>query len=392
MRYAPLVARIAGSGADVWKTHFRAAKLRHEEGREIIDLTVGSPDQPPAAAILDEAAAAMRRYSGYAAILGGFPVRRAVAARMAKRTGMPCEMANVAIVAGAQAGLYFALQCLAGPGDEVIVLEPMYATYEAVCGATGATMVQVPLLPERGFHPDIDAIARAITPRTRVLWINSPSNPTGAVFEREEVAAIAALCQKHDLWLLSDEVYEELAYARPHTSAWSQPDMQGRTVVVSSLSKSHVVPGFRLGWIVGPPPLVEHLFYLLLCAQYGGAPFLQAGALVALTQDLPEVAAVRDTYRRRSVEFADLLARAPSCRPLRPEGGLFVMLDVRGTGISAPVFADQLLERENVAVLACDGFGPGGVGHLRISLTVDDAQLAEGGARIVRFAESLRSA
>src|SRR5437764_4223563 len=131
----------------------------------------------------------------------------------------------------------------------------MYATYEAVAGASGATIVNVPLRPETGFHPDLAALARAVTPKTRVIWINSPHNPTGAVFTAEEIETIAALCRTHDLWLLSDEVYEDLAYARPHLSPWSLPGMAERTVVVSSLSKSHAVPGFRFGWIIGPEAL-----------------------------------------------------------------------------------------------------------------------------------------
>jgi len=185
------------------------------------------------------------------------------------------------------------LQCLAGPGDEVIVPEPIYATYEAVVGASGATMVTVPLLAGRGFHPDLDAIAAAITSRTRVIWINTPHNPTGAVFTADEMAAIADLCRRHDLWLMSDEVYEDLAFARPHIGAWSLPGMAERTAVVSSLSKSHAVPAFRLGWVVGPPELCTHLGNLLLSMTYGSPAFIQDGALAAFEAELPEVAAIR---------------------------------------------------------------------------------------------------
>jgi arginine:pyruvate transaminase len=259
-----------------------------------------------------------------------------------------------------------------------------------VVGASGARLVSVPLLPETGFHPDLDALAAAVTPRTRVIWINSPHNPTGAVFTADEIAAIAALCRRHDLWLLSDEVYEDLAFARPHVSARSLPEMAERTIVVSSLSKSHALPGFRLGWVVGPPELIRHLFNLLLSTTYGGPAFIQDGALAALTADLPEVTALREEYRARAALMSELLREAPGCRVVPPEGGMFVLLDVRGTGLDAGTFAARLLATEGVAVLPCDGFGPSAAGHLRIALCAPETRLSEAGERIVRFARSLK--
>jgi arginine:pyruvate transaminase len=244
-------------------------------------------------------------------------------------------------------------------------------------------------VPERGFHPDLDRMAAAIGPKTRVVWINSPHNPTGAVFTADEIAAIAELCRKHDLWLLSDEVYEDLAFARPHVSPWSLPGMAERTVVVSSLSKSHAAPGFRLGWMIGPPVLQEHLFNLLLCMTYGSPGFIQEGALAVLRQEAKEVAALREDYRRRAAMMSALLTEAPNCRIVPPEGGMFVLLDCRGTGLGSEEFALELLEREHVAVLPCDGFGPSAAGHLRIALSAPDARLEEAGRRIVRFAQRL---
>jgi arginine:pyruvate transaminase len=389
MRFAPLVGRVAGRGAGAWSIHFDAAKLR-ATGRDVILLTVGDPDQEPPAAVIDATVDALRRHrTGYSAIVGLPEVRAAVAERVARRSGRACAAENVTIVPGTQAGLYCALQCLAGPGDEVILPEPMYATYAAVAGAAGARLVNVPSRPEAGFHPDLDALARAVTPRSRVLWINSPHNPTGAVLDRAEMATIAEICRRHDLWLLADEVYEDLAFARPHVGAWSLPDMAERTVVVSSLSKSHAIPGFRFGWVVGPPELGRHLFHLLLCMLYGGPPFIQEGALAALRQDLPEAAALREDYRRRAALLAGILAGAPRCRVTPPEGGMFVLLDVHGTGLGAEAFARGLLEREGVALLPCDGFGPSAEGQLRIALSAPDARLEEAGKRIVRFAGEL---
>jgi len=389
VRFSPLVDRVAGKGADAWRIHWEATRQR-AEGRELILLTVGDPDQPPPAVLIDATAESLRRgRTGYSPIVGYPEVRAAVAAKHAARTGQPCTADNVVLVPGAQAGLYCALQCLAGPGDEIVVPEPMYATYEAVAGATGARLVNVPLRPEAGFHIDLAALEAAITPATRVLWINTPHNPTGAVMTRAEVEAVADLARRHDLWVLSDEVYADLAFTGAHTSPWALPGMAERSVVVSSLSKSHAAPGLRFGWIVCPEPMAKHLFNLLLCMLYGGPPFIQDGALAALTADPPEVAALRTDYARRAALMSGLLKGAPNCRTAPPEGGMFVLLDVRGTGLSSEAFAMGLLEAEGVAVLPADGFGPSAAGHLRISLTQPDAVLTEGGQRIVRFAERI---
>jgi arginine:pyruvate transaminase len=165
--------------------------------------------------------------------------------------------------------------------------------------------------------------------------------------------------------------------------------MAERTVVVSSLSKSHAMPGFRFGWIIGPPALSHHLFSLLLSMTYGSPAFIQDGVLPALEHELREVAAMREVYYGRARLLSGILVDAPRCRVTPPEGGMFVLFDVRGTGLSSEEFAHALLEREDVAVLPCDGFGPSAVGHLRIALTAPEPRLEETGRRIVRFARGL---
>jgi histidinol-phosphate/aromatic aminotransferase/cobyric acid decarboxylase-like protein len=234
----------AALGAFTWE-----AARRRDAGQDVIFLTIGDPDQAPPEPVIEATIEALRRHrTGYSATIGYPRVREAIAARFQRRTGRPCCAENVVVTPGAQGGLFCALQCLAGPGDEVIVPEPIYATYGGVIGTSGARLVTVPLRADRGFHPDLGAIASAVTPRTRVIWINSPHNPTGVVFTADEIAGVAELCRSRDLWLVSDEVYEDLAFARRHVSPWSLPDMAERTVVVSSLSKSHAMPGFRFGW------------------------------------------------------------------------------------------------------------------------------------------------
>jgi arginine:pyruvate transaminase len=389
VRFSPLVDRIAGEETGAWRVHAEGMR-RREAGHDVIFLTVGDPDQTAPAAVVDATIEALRRNrTGYSPIIGYPQVRAAVAARMQKRTGRPCSADNVVLTPGTQGGLFCALNCLAGPGDEVILPEPIYGPYAGVIGASGARMVNVPLRAEKGFHPDLDSLARAVTPQTRVIWINSPHNPTGAVFTTVEITGIAELCRQHDLWLVSDEVYEDLAFARPHTSAWSLPDMAERTIVVSSLSKSHAMAGFRFGWVIGPPALSRHLLDFLLCMYFGGPAFIQDGAMAALGGELPEVGALRETYRRRALLLSGILADAPNCRAIPPEGGMFVLFDVRSSGLGAEDFAGELLLREDVALLPCDGFGPSAIGHLRIALTASEPRLEEAGRRIVRFAHTL---
>jgi arginine:pyruvate transaminase len=389
VRFSPLVDRISGRGANAWSVHAEAAR-RRDAGQDVIILTVGDPDQAPPEPVIGATIEALRRHrTGYSAMIGYPRVREAIARRVQRRTGQPCSADNVVVTPGAQGGLFCALQCLAGPGDEVILPEPVYATYAGVVGASGAQMVTVPLRADRGFHPDLDMLAHAVTPRTRVIWINSPHNPTGAVFTAEEITAIAELCRRRDLWLVSDEVYEDLAFARPHVSPRSLPEMAERTVVVSSLSKSHAMPGFRFGWIIGPPALSRHLSNLLLSMTYGSPAFIQDGVLPALETELPEVTELSEAYRRRAGRLSSILAEAPRCRVTPPEGGMFVLFDVRGTGLGSEEFAQALLYRENVALLPCDGFGQSAAGHLRIALTAPDARLDEAGRRIVSFARSI---
>jgi arginine:pyruvate transaminase len=389
MHFPSRVSRIASKGVLPWQIH-REALRRQASGQDIILLTVGDPDQAPPPAVIDATIESLRRgRTGYGPIPGYPDVRAAIAARFARQTGQPCSADNVIVVPGAQAGLFCALQCLVESGDEVIVGEPIYATYEAAAGAAGAAVVTIPLRPETGFHIDLDALARAITPRTRVLWINSPHNPTGAVMTRHEIETVADHCRLHGLWLLSDEVYADLAFTRPHLSPWALPGMSQRTAVVSSLSKSHAIPGFRFGWIIGPAEMTKHLSNLLLCMLFGGPPFIQDGVLTALRNDLPEAAAGCEAYRHRAALLTRALAGAPGCNALLPEGGMFVLFDVRGSGRSAEGFAYGLLDEENVAVMPCEGFGPSAAGYLRISLACSEARLEEAGHRIVRFARKL---
>ncbi|UYG09260.1 pyridoxal phosphate-dependent aminotransferase [Halomonas sp. M4R1S46] len=390
MRFSRLTERIAGEGAAAWDIHNRAL-ARQAAGEDITVLSVGDPDFDTPEAIVEGAVASLRGgATHYPDVQGKRALREAIVERY-RTLGVDVTPDNLIVMAGAQCGLYAAAQCLLDPGDEVIVPEPSYVTYEAVLQSTGASMVRIPLHGDAGFRLDPADLEAAITPRTRAILLNSPHNPTGQLIDAEAWAAIAALCRRHDLWLISDEVYAELIFEGEHVCAASLPDMASRSVVVDSLSKSHAMTGWRLGWVLGPEALIGHLSHLALCMLYGCPDFIQDAARDALRQPLPELDAMRETYQARRDAVVAALADCPAVEVVTPAAGMFLMVDVRATGLSSQAFADRLLDEQGVSVLSGEAFGPSAAGFVRLSLTVEEARLAAACRRLARCAEDARA-
>lgn len=389
MRYSALTQRITGDGAAAWQIHDRALAMR-ERGMDVLLLSVGDPDFDTPQAIVDAAVGSLRAgETHYSDIRGLHGLRQSIARRHRQRCGQPVEAGHVTVLPGAQCGVFAVAQCLLDPGDEVLVAEPMYVTYEAVFGACGAKVLPVAVRPENGFRVEPADVARLITPRTRAMLLNSPNNPSGASLPLATWQALARLCIEHDLWLISDEVYSDLLYEGEHIIPASLPGMAERTATLNSLSKSHAMTGWRIGWVIGPEPLAGHLSNLSLCMLFGLPDFVQRAAQVALDTDLPEVAHMREEYRRRRDLVCAALGECPGLKPVRPDGGMFVMVDVRPTGLDAQAFAEHLLDGYGVSVLAGEAFGPSAAGHIRIGLVVDQLKLADACQRIVSCAEGL---
>lgn len=386
MRYASVTERLSGLGSGKWEVHFRSRMMK-AAGEDIIELTIGEPDIPPAAELLDTCAEAMRagrtRYSngrGEPALL------EAIAAKYSRRTGRPIATDQVLCFPGTQTALFSVMAALAESGDAVLVPDPYYATYEGVVRATGAAVLPVPTWDRHRFHLQPADLEAAITPAARVLLLNTPHNPTGAVLTAAEIAAIGAVCRRHDLWIVCDEVYEELILEGTFASPFDDADLAGRTIVTSSISKSHAAPGFRAGWAVGPAEFCERLLPLSEIMLFGGQPFIADMTAHALTRDLGTAAAMRDAYRRRAALVCGMLAGEAALRPLSPEAGMFLLVDVRGSGLTGETFARGLLAAERVAVMPGSSFGAQAEGFIRLSLTVPDDDLAEACRRIARFA------
>ncbi len=390
MRFASLVDRVSGRGAEAWALHGLGVEQERRTGKPVIFLTVGEPDFDTPTVIQDAAIASMRGgNTHYTPIVGTRALREAIADWHEETSGQKVSPDQVVVAPGAQCALFCAVQCLAEAGDEIITTDPRYSTYEAVIGGCGAKLVSVPLLPDQNFALDLVALRQAVSPRTRAILLNTPHNPTGAVLQPDELEAVAALCREKDIWLVSDEVYGAVTFDHPHRSPAALPGMAERSVVISSLSKSHAMTGWRLGWAIGPQALADHLANLMLCMLYGCPGFIQDAGITALTEGRSEVAEMRTAYHRRRDLLAPWLDRLPGLACASPEGGMFVMLDVRQTGMDAEGFARALLQEECVAVLPGGGFGDQAEGFCRLSLGFSDETLAEACRRIEAFANRL---
>ena len=385
MTYASITDRLAGLGSGKWEVHF-AGRRRKAAGHDVIELTIGEPDIPPDPALLDICAEAMRtgrtRYSngqGEEALLD------AIAAKYNRRTGRTITTDQVLCFPGTQTALFTVMAGLVEGGDAVLIPDPYYATYEGVVRATGATVVPVPTWDRHRFHLQAADLEAAITPATKVLLLNTPHNPTGAVLSAAEIAEIGAVCRKHDLWIVADEVYEDLILQGTFASPFDRADLADRTIVCSSISKSHAAPGFRSGWAVGPVAFCERLLPVSEIMLFGGQPFIADMTAHALTHDIPTAATMRAAYARRAALVCKALA-GTALKPLSPEAGMFLLIDVRATGLSGDAFARGLLDAEDVATMPGASFGAQAEGFIRLSLTVPDDKLAEACDRIARFA------
>jgi arginine:pyruvate transaminase len=391
MRFAAITKRLAGLGSEKWAVHIEG-KRRAAHGEKMIFLSIGEPDAPPPAAVLDMVDRRMRagrtRYSngrGEPEILG------ALSRMYSRRTGRVVTPEQFLFLPGTQTALYAAMMVLVELGGEVLMADPYYATYEGVIAAAGGVTVPVRVDPDHGFHLKAAVLEMAITPKTRVLLMNTPSNPTGAVFTAEEIARIGKFCEKHDLWIVSDEVYATLTYGNTvFASPFDVAELEKRTVVVSSVSKSHAMPGFRCGWIAASEEFCERALPLTETMLFGSQPFLEDAAAFAIDNHFAEVDAMKRNYERRARAVVAGLKGASTVSARMPEGGMFVMVDVRKTGLSGEAFASKLLAEENVVTMPGESFGSGGAGHLRVALTVDESEITEACRRIVRLAGKLQ--
>jgi arginine:pyruvate transaminase len=386
-RFAPFVDRVAHEGADPWALHWEA-RAAAAAGRDVIVLSVGDPDLDTPPPVVEAAVASLRAGDTHYTESSGRPqLRAAIAARHVARTGQTVTADNVIVLSGTQNGLFVASLCLAAPGDEVIALDPMYATYPSTIRASGATLVAVPMPAASNFHTDLGALEAAVTPRTRAIFVATPNNPSGVILSDAEVEGLAAIARRHDLWLVSDEVYAGIAEGGRVPSLGAR--LPERVLTVASLSKTHAMTGWRAGWIVGPTSFIRHADELAQCMLYGLPGFVQHAAITALAIAEECEAAVRDYCRRRRELLYAELKDIPGIRPCWPDAGMFMLIDVRATGLSADDFVQRLFKAEGVSLLDGAVFGRETEGFVRACYAAEEATLHDAAARIRRFCARL---
>jgi aspartate/methionine/tyrosine aminotransferase len=387
MKFSPLVDVIKGESVAAWTIHgeARAAQLR---GEDVIVLSIGDPDLEAPAPVLDRAIETLRAGDiRYTPAAGRHALREAIAVAHRRRTGQTVAADNVIFLSGAQNALFAASLCIAGEGDEVLALEPLYPSYPATIRASGASLVRVPAPASGGFRPDLQQLEAAITTRSRALFFATPNNPSGAILNEKELTAIGELARRHSLWIVADEVYAGLAPGgRVPGLATRLPE---QVVTISSLSKSHSMPGLRAGWMVGPEGLVKHVESLSMCMLFGLPGFIQEAALAALQgSDAPELR-IRELCTARRAMLLEGLVGVRGIRCCVPDAGMFTLIDVRGTGLSGFDFMSGLYKTERVSVLDGGAFGEATRGFVRLCFATDEATLREAMLRIRRFAGTL---
>ncbi len=344
------------------------AKTLEAAGKRIIHLEIGEPDFPTADHISKAAIEALLAGQTHYVPAPGIPALREAVAAFLERTGrMRVSPERVVVTPGAKPIMFFTIMALAGPGDEVLYPDPGFPMYESITSFAGATPVPVPLREANEFRIDVDELARLITPRSRLLIINSPHNPCGSALTREDCAAIAELAQRHDLVVLSDEVYWAIRYGGAHASVLEFDGMADRTILLDGWSKTYAMTGWRLGFGVFPAALVEPITRLAINSVSCTSAFSQYAAMAALAGPQDGVTQMVEEFRRRRDVVVAGLNAIDGISCVEPQGAFYAFANITGTGLTSSDLADRLLREAGVAALAGTAFGPWGEGFLRLS-------------------------
>ncbi len=364
MDFAERVVRLAPEGA----YHMLArAQALEAAGRDIIHLEIGQPDAPTFENVAQAGIQAIRDgHTRYTPSAGIPALRAAIAADAGRRRGIDVRPAQVVVGPGAKPALFFPTLALVRPGDEVMYPDPGFPTYTAMIEVAGGVPVPVPLREEEDFSLDLDVFDRLVSDRTRLIVLNSPSNPTGGVMSRSALEHVAEVAQRRDIWVLSDEIYARLVYDKPAPSIAALPGMAERTIICDGFSKTYAMTGWRLGFGIMPEPLAERVDLLLTHSVGCTASFTQIAGLEAIGGPQDQVEAVTAEYRRRRDALVTGLNALPGVRCRAPQGAFYAFPNVSALGRASDWLADYLLDEAGVAVLPGASFGRNGEGYLRL--------------------------
>jgi aspartate/methionine/tyrosine aminotransferase len=380
-----LAERVERMGTEAAFRVFARAKALERAGHDVVHLEMGEPDAPTPQRIVAAAERALRAgHTGYAPAAGLPELRAAIARHTGERRGLAYAPEQVVVTPGGKAVIFFAYMALVEPGDEVVYPDPGFPIFESLVHALGA--VARPYHPGSGssLRPDLARLEQVVGPRTKLIVLNSPGNPTGVVFRRDELERVAALARRHDVWVLSDEIYSRILYGSEHVSIAALPGMAERTIVLDGFSKTWAMTGWRLGWAAAPVHIAQAFERLMTNSASCCVHFAQRAALAAFEGGDDELASMVASLHERRDVLVDGLAALPGVRCDRPEGSFFVFADVRGTGRPARELADRLLEDAHVALVEGTAFGAAGEGHLRFSYASPRPRIEEALRRLAR--------
>jgi aspartate/methionine/tyrosine aminotransferase len=389
-----LASRMDSIGTETAFEAAARARALEATGRSVIHLEIGEPDFDTPSNVRQAAKAALDAGATHYPPFAGIPdLRAAIAEDSAARKGFPIEPSQVFVTVGGKGVMVYAILALVDPGDEVIVPDPGYPIYESLTRFVGGTPIPIPIRMENEFRLDVDELASLITPRTKLLVVNSPANPTGGVLTRSDIERIAELAIRHDLLVLADEIYARILYdGAEHVSLASLPGMADRTIVLDGFSKTYAMTGWRLGYAIVPTWLEKAYGTLIINTVSGATAFAQAGAVEAIRGPQGEVDAMVSEFRARRDLIVDGLNDIPGVRCLKPLGAFYVFPDISATGLSGAELAERLLPESGVCVLAGTAFGQVGRDHIRISYANSRENLTEALGRLRTFVEPLVAA
>lgn len=354
------------------------ARALEAQGKHMIHLEIGEPDFPTPSHIIQAAEEALQQgHTHYGPTPGDPEVRQRIAEHISSTRGFPVEGTQVVITPGAKPIMFYTLLALAQRGDEVIYPNPGFPIYESMIRFSGAKPVPMRLPEERSYHPDLEDLAGKITSRTRLIILNSPHNPTGAVMDQWELQAIAKMVAGHpNLYILSDEIYSEILYGGVHNSIATLPDMARRTIILDGFSKTFAMTGWRLGYGVFPHELVPGIVRLAVNSVSCATTFVQRAALAALDGPHSPVEEMVDELRQRRDIMVEGLRKIPGLSCPKPDGAFYVFPNIRGTGLTSRQFEDKAMNEAGVALLAGGAFGKYGEGYVRLSYANSQTNIA----------------
>lgn len=367
-----------------------AARVRElrAKGERVLSLAAGEPDFDTPQPIKDAAIAALQRgETKYSPAAGYLELRRAICRKLKEENGLEYTPEQVVVSNGAKHSVFNALCVMAKEGDEVLLPAPYWLSYPPMVQMTGAELRVIETTERTEFKLTADGLRRALSSRSRLLILNSPANPTGAVYRRDELEALAEVAVEAGLWIISDEIYEKITYnGAAHTSIASLSEPVRRlTVVINGFSKTYAMTGWRLGYLAAEPEIARAVANLQSQSTSGPNSFAQFGALEALRLGPEVVERMVDAYRQRRALLLEVLAQSSRLSVFPPQGSFYCWVDIGGTGLAASEFAWRLLEEERTAVVPGESFGS--ARHIRVSFACSEETIREAGQRIVEFAE-----